>query len=324
MSVITDLQIKHQISKDLEKVEAYLLEVLNTDSEDFNQLIRPLSAGGGKRLRAQLVLMIAREGDSKEMDRVKVAAAVEMLHLATLIHDDVLDQAEVRRGVPAIHCSKGNKVAILSGDYLFAKAFEVVADIESVPCLKVFSFVIKALVEGEFMQMEDVYRLNQGTERYLIKTQKKTADFIEACMELGGILGHLPENTIKELKAYGHALGMAFQVTDDIIDYRETEETAGKPVGNDIKEGILTYPLLSVVNEQTEPILAEKIEAVRRGDLDVQDVIDYVVAEGGVSNTLALESKYTTDAKMALAHLKNLKCSGILKKVIESMADRKV
>ena len=182
MSLEKELALIEQVKADLVKVEAYLAESLQTGSEDFNRLIRPISAAGGKRLRARLCLLIAGAGKASEADRVRIAAAVEMLHLATLIHDDVLDQAAVRRGATAIHCSKGNKVAILSGDYLFAKAFDVVAQIGSVACLHVFSFIISALVEGEFMQMEDVYRLDQGIERYLTKTQKKTADFIEACL----------------------------------------------------------------------------------------------------------------------------------------------
>lgn len=320
---LSSLLVKQQIASDLKKVEAQLDHVLHTGSEDFNALIRPLSAAGGKRLRASLFLLIARAGQSEEKDRIQIATAIEMLHLATLIHDDVLDQAELRRGVPAIHCSKGNKVAILSGDYLFAKAFDIVADVGSVACLKVFSYVISSLVEGEFLQMEDVFSLHQGVDRYLSKTQKKTADFIEGCMELGGIIGHWDTDKVTYLKQYGHALGMAFQVTDDIMDYRESTETTGKPVGKDVKEGILTYPLLSIVSDDTEAYLEDELQAIKEGK-DTKTLLAYVRSQGGLANTLALEASYREQAVNALDALPDFAGKAYLYDSIDSLAQRKV
>lgn len=323
MSLEKELALIEQVKADLVKVEAYLAESLQTGSEVFNRLIRPISAAGGKRLRARLCLLIAGAGKASEADRVRIAAAVEMLHLATLIHDDVLDQAAVRRGATAIHCSKGNKVAILSGDYLFAKAFDVVAQIGSVACLHVFSFIISALVEGEFMQMEDVYRLDQGIERYLTKTQKKTADFIEACLELGGILGKWSETDIRLLKQYGHGLGMAFQITDDIMDYAATAETTGKPVGKDLREGLITYPLLSVINEANKAEVTKAVQAIADGQAP-DELIAYVAAQGGVANAEALEADYRRDAHEALEALPDFAGKAVLYEVLDSLADRKV
>ncbi len=323
MTVVAELKLKEQVKSDLVKVEAFLEESLHTGSEDFNQLIRPLSAAGGKRLRARLCLLIAGAGQSDEKERVAMAAAVEMLHLATLIHDDVLDQAEVRRGAEAIHCSKGNKVAILSGDYLFAKAFDIVAEVGSVQCLKAFTFITSALVEGEFMQMEDVFRVDQGTDRYLAKTQKKTADFIEACMEVGGILGHWPAEQIPYLKRYGHCLGMAFQITDDIMDYCATSESTGKPVGKDLREGLITYPLLSVVTPENAADLTKQVHAIADGGSE-DALIDFVVKQGGVENTLRLEETYRRDATEALDALPDFTGKAILREVLASLKHRKV
>lgn len=323
MSILTNAQMKLRVSKDLSGVEEYLQASLTTGAEDFNALIRPLSAGGGKRLRAQLCLLIALAGDSKQEDRIRMAGAIEMLHLATLIHDDVLDQAEVRRGVESIHCSKGNKVAILSGDYLFAKAFSIVAEVGSIPCLTIFSEIITALVEGEFMQMEDVYRLDQGTDRYLLKTQKKTADFIEGCLAIGGILGGWSEEHIQLLRQYGHGLGMAFQITDDVMDYREQTVTTGKPVGKDVKEGILTYPLLSVVTDETRSTLEDMIADIKDG-ADTKELLDYVTSLGGIDKALALEAQYRKEAEEALRALPSFKGKDILETVLEKLATRKV
>ena len=323
MSQTNELEIMERIALDLGGVEESLASSFNTGAEDFNALIRPLSAAGGKRLRAQLCLLIANAGTSVERERIRIAEAVEMLHLATLIHDDVLDQAEIRRGEDTIHMHKGNKVAILSGDYLFAKAFQIVSEMPNMKYLQIFSHIITCLVEGEFMQMEDVYRIDQGIERYMTKTQKKTADFMEGCMELGGLLGGWSESEIIELKKYGHALGMAFQITDDIMDYRETTETTGKPVGNDLREGLLTYPLLIIVNDDNKDRLLADIKALNNGGNE-QDIIDYVIAQGGIDNTLAVADKYCKDALAALAAVRDFPGKEFLVMAVENLADRKV
>lgn len=309
---------------ELTKVEKFLNHDLATGSNDFNELIKPLSEAGGKRLRASLCLLIAGAGKCEEKDRIALAAAVEMLHLATLIHDDVLDQAELRRGVTAIHCQKGNKVAILSGDYLFSKAFSIVAKLESIPCLEVFSRTISALVEGEFLQMEDIGQLEQGLDRYLIKTQKKTADFIEACMELGGIIGHWEENQIQLLKEYGHALGMAFQLTDDIMDYQAKTKTTGKPAGQDLREGVLTYPILSVLDNSSRDFLQKETLAVRSGTKTPDELIQYVYEHGGVAKTSELANNYVQKAIAALDELPDFTGKEFLYEAVNHLADRKV
>ena len=173
------------------------------------------------------------------------------------------------------------------------------------------------------MQMEDIYRIDQGIERYMTKTQKKTADFMEGCMELGGLLGKWSDAEIVELKKYGHALGMAFQITDDIMDYRETSDTTGKPVGNDLREGLLTYPLLSIVNDTNRDILLADIKNLNHGGNE-QDIIDYVIAQGGIDNTLAVADKYCQDALTALANVRDFDGKEFLVLAVQNLADRKV
>ena len=323
MSEATQFDIIEQIGQDLEQVEVSLAASFETGAEDFNALIRPLSAAGGKRLRAQLCILVALAGNSVQEERIKIAESVEMLHLATLIHDDVLDQAAIRRGESTIHTHKGNKIAILSGDYLFAKCFALVASLNSTEYLKVFTHIITCLVEGEFMQMEDVYRIDQGIDRYMTKTQKKTADFMEGCMELGGMLGGWSPEHIVQLKRYGHALGMAFQITDDIMDYRESSDTTGKPSGNDLKEGLLTYPLLSIVTDDNKDKLLADIKNLAKGG-DDQAIIDYVIAQGGVDNTLVVADKYCNDAYDALNQLPDFDGKVLLEMAVANLADRKV
>ena len=146
---------------------------------------------------------------------------------------------------------------------------------------------------------------------------------MEGCMELGGLLGDWQEDEIIELKKYGHALGMAFQITDDIMDYRETAETTGKPVGNDLREGLLTYPLLSIVNDGNKDKLLEEIKGLNNGGNE-QDIIDYVIAQGGIDNTLAVADKYCKDALAALAAVRDFPGKEFLVMAVENLADRKV
>lgn len=146
---------------------------------------------------------------------------------------------------------------------------------------------------------------------------------MEGCMELGGLLGDWQEDEIIELKKYGHALGMAFQITDDIMDYRETAETTGKPVGNDLREGLLTYPLLSIVNDGNKDKLLEDIKGLNNGGNE-QDIIDYVIAQGGIDNTLAVADKYCKDALAALAAVRDFPGKEFLVMAVENLADRKV
>ena len=142
-------------------------------------------------------------------------------------------------------------------------------------------------------------------------------------MELGGLLGGWSESEIVELKKYGHALGMAFQITDDIMDYRETTETTGKPVGNDLREGLLTYPLLSIVNDNNKDRLLADIKALNNGGNE-QDIIEYVIAQGGINNTLAVADKYCKDALAALEAIRDFPGKEFLVMAVENLADRKV
>lgn len=160
-------------------------------------------------------------------------------------------------------------------------------------------------------------------DRYLTKTQKKTADFIEACMEIGGLLGQWPAEQIAALKQYGHGLGMAFQITDDIMDYSATSETTGKPVGKDLREGLITYPLLSIVTEANQDAVSSYVHAIADG-AEENKLIDYVVDHGGVANAIELEARYEKMASEGLQNLPEFAGKSMLYDILNSLAHRKV
>lgn len=311
-----------RIIQDIFQVEARLQKEFFKSSQAFDNLIRPLAMAGGKRLRAKLCLLIAGTVPSEE-NRVAIATAIEMLHLATLIHDDVLDQADLRRGIHTIHCSTGNKTAILSGDYLFAKTFALIAQTENIDCLRIFTRVIIALVEGEFFQMEDVGTLEQSKERYLLKIQKKTADFLEAATELGAILGNYSNEEVALFKKFGHAVGMLFQITDDVMDYCGTPEESGKPAGQDLREGVITFPLLAVTTDENRAYLQEKIHQIMAGESPTP-LIEYVVEHGGIKATLALAAEYAVQARNALDALPVFEGKTDLYATVDGLVDRHI
>lgn len=311
------------LKDDLVEVEALLQKELALDAIEFNQFIRPLSEAGGKRLRARLCLLLAgTKGEVNREERILVATAIEMLHLATLIHDDVLDQSELRRGQVAIHVEHGNKVAILSGDYLFAKSFALVARVNRIEVLTIFTEVIEALVYGEFLQMEDLYNIHQTKERYLEKTQKKTADFIEACLDLGALLADWKQQDRLQLRRFGHALGMIFQITDDMLDFQSLVQTAGKPVEQDLKKGVFTYPLIAVLRKDNEAFLKGEIEKLKAGG-EVDTVVAYIKGHEGLALTGKLVEVYGKEAEEALSLLPNFKGKEILHDLMKSLTDRK-
>ncbi len=318
-----DICISKQVEAEIVKMETLLAEEFAGQSEEFDALVLPLMQAGGKRIRARLFLLISLLGNSRETDRIRVAAAIEILHLATLVHDDVLDQSALRRGKKTIHSLHGNKVAILSGDFLFAKAFGLLASLGNTALLGIFSRTIESLVEGEFLQMQDLYDVRQGTDKYLLKTRRKTADFIEACMELGAVLGGLNESYTTGLKKFGHILGMAFQVSDDMIDYLSTEGIAGKPICNDIRSGVLTYPLLVTVTEENAKALQEEVYKVKAGK-SADTLLAYLESHKGLEKTFALMEDYERKGKEILSVLPVSEVKDVLETLLLSLCYRKV
>ena len=304
------------------QVNNLLEQELFGHSDCFDELVLPLVKAGGKRMRARLCLLLALQEDGKISPwAYQLAAAVEMLHLATLIHDDVLDEAALRRGTPTIHSKEGNKVAILSGDYLFARSFDMISRVPSTVFLPIFTDVIVSLVEGEFLQMADIDNVDQSVDRYLLKSKKKTADLVVAAIEVGARLGNFLEEDIVHLKKYGHALGMLFQITDDVLDYTSVAEISGKEAGQDLKEGLITYPLLSIVNEENKQYIKERLSRIEQGE-NPEELLSYVLAEGGIECNERLALTYAQEAKEELQQVAEFVGKDMLNMYVDALMHR--
>ena len=188
----------------------------------------------------------------------RLAEITEMIHTASLVHDDVVDEASVRRGVPTVHSSFGNRIAVLAGDFLFAQSSWYLANLDNLRVVKLLSQVIMDLAEGEIQQGLNRFDTDLSIESYLEKSYYKTASLIANSSKAVGVLSQLPEELITQLYNYGRHLGLAFQIVDDILDFTSTDEVLGKPAGSDLKSGNLTAPVLYAMAEK--PFLTSLIE----------------------------------------------------------------
>jgi len=259
------------IDDDLAAVENELNSIIQSPLSIFSEIGTHLVHAGGKRLRPALFLLCAKQEGWENPEKLHLATAIEMIHMATLVHDDVIDVAATRRGMPTANQIFGNHSAVLAGDYLFAKAFSLVAQFSGPDRLSVLAAAICIMCEGEILQAKDLYYLDQTFASYFKNINCKTADFIAASCCLGGQVANYKPADVEALRYYGYCLGMAFQITDDIFDVNATEQVIGKPTGNDLKQGILTLPVLYTLQHschqdelrqiiQSKDITAEKIQ----------------------------------------------------------------
>ena len=291
------------IQSDLDVLNEGLIGAVSSPVALVNEVGTHLVTAGGKRIRPALCLLAARGSRDFSLERIlPLAEALELIHTASLVHDDVIDEADTRRGEPTANAKWDNQIAILSGDYIFARAFSLIAE------GGYGDYVSKRLAElvcnlsvGEIIQDHTVYQAVKDLDNYYERIQKKTADFLEICCELGGIVGGLPENETKKLAEYGHCIGMAFQITDDVLDIMQTSEQIGKPAGNDIRQGIVTLPVIHALNVSPE---AEELAAiVTDPEMDnemVQRALAIVRATDGVEVAKAKADEYLERARQAI------------------------
>lgn len=203
-----------------------------------------LFAAGGKRIRPALVVLAAMCGTYDRDQTLAAAVAVEVVHAATLVHDDVIDSAQTRRGRPTIAAAFGDEPAIVIGDYYFAKAYEWAAKTKVPEVVAILANAVMEICAGEVRQQAIRYRYSTSIDEYMRRIDAKTATLLAACCDIGALLGHLNSEQRDALRSYGRSLGLAFQIADDVLDYTSSEREVGKPIGHDILEGFATLPFM--------------------------------------------------------------------------------
>ena len=292
---MTGLTLFDLIHDDLQRVEEKMRRAGQEAEGPLKDAILYLINSGGKRIRPALTLVTGRHYDVDLDALTSLAAAVEMLHTATLVHDDVIDGSLLRRGNPTLNARWSAGATVLAGDYIFARAAIFATETNSVPVVKLFAETLATICSGELRQMFKYYDLDQDKQEYYNRIYAKTASLFSAATELGALLAEAPPAEIAAFRDYGHYLGMAFQIVDDVLDFIGSEEVLGKPVGSDLRQGTITLPvfyyldgggdrsiLTAVFNEQDperkQKALAQALDIIRSSgaiDAALQEAWDF-------------------------------------------------
>jgi octaprenyl-diphosphate synthase len=261
--------LKPVLRDDLAAVDRVLRDALESDVVLVRQVAEYIVGGGGKRLRPALVLLAARALGYRGTHHHTLAAIVEMIHTATLLHDDVVDESDLRRGHATANASFGNAASVLVGDFLYSRAFQLMVGINDMRVLEILSEATNVIAEGEVMQLMNSGNSTVDEPRYLDVIRRKTAKLFEAAARLGAVLGRATGTVEGALAEYGMHLGTAFQLIDDVLDYSGDEDAIGKHLGDDLAEGKPTLPLiraLQVGTPQQVSVIRDAISGGRRGD----------------------------------------------------------
>lgn len=299
------------IGEDLINVELQFRKDLESDVPLIRKVGEYVLSSGGKRVRPALLLLAARLCGYRGDKAVPLASVVEFIHTATLLHDDVVDSATLRRGLASANTLWGNEASVLVGDFLFSKSFSLMVAVGSLDILRVLSDATTVIAEGEVLQLLCTGEIDLTEERYINVVRSKTAILMSAACEAGAILGGATPERQEALSSFGMSLGIAFQLMDDTLDYIATEEDFGKSIGHDLEEGKITLPLIHTLRQCTE---AERslIEAVvEKDEMTVDEfrtVSGLVKQYGGIDYTVAAARRYIDDCR---AHLESFEASEI-------------
>lgn len=258
---LTGKEIFELIRADLQKVEVEFCQQSVSSVPAITEIGQYLQVSGGKRLRPALVLLSSRMCDGDSQAAIRLGAVVELIHTATLVHDDVIDGAETRRGRPSTNSRWGNHMSVLAGDWLYMQAFNVALAERNFKILDLLIGLTQVMVEGELLQLTMLRRLDLSEDEYFELSYRKTACLFSASLRLGALLGKKSEEDEMKLGTYGINLGLAFQLVDDILDFTSSEEKLGKPIGSDLREGKVTLPLIYLLR-RCGPAEARKISRV--------------------------------------------------------------
>ncbi|BCB04534.1 heptaprenyl diphosphate synthase component II [Bacillus sp. KH172YL63] len=310
------------LKTDIDEIEKELEVAIKSESDLLQEASLHLLQAGGKRIRPVFVLLSAKFGQY-DINIVKnVAVALELMHMASLVHDDVIDDAELRRGKPTIKAQWDNRIAMYTGDYIFARALEYMTQIKSPEAHQILSHTLVELCKGEIAQIEDKYDFEQNLRNYLLRIKRKTALLIAVSCQLGAISSGAPEEVHRRLYRFGYNVGMSFQITDDILDLTASEKELGKPAGSDLWQGNITLPILYAMED---PQLKAKIEKVTEytSREEMREIISSILSTDAIERSHQLSGMYLDRALKDLDHLPYNRVKKTLKNIANFIGKRK-
>lgn len=316
---LTARRIFSLIAPELAEVESEFERQAHSNVQVISYLGEYLRASGGKRVRPALTILsnYAAGGDGSRYNSIRMATVMEFLHTATLVHDDIIDSADTRRNRPTVNALHGNETAVLMGDWLYMSAFETSLAERSLPILDILTRVTRKMTEGELLQLTTLGRIDVSEEQYLEIIERKTAYLFSASCEVGAILGGADDDQQRALADYGRNLGMAFQLTDDLLDFTSTDDALGKAAGVDLVGGKVTLPLIDLMAYDSSA--GEKAEAVMRegayGSVMREELLEAVNAAGSLERARARADAFATAATRNLDGLPDSKYTEALRSI---------
>lgn len=328
MNVSTQ-DVFEKMRPDLDRVESTLVEAAQIDYPVVNTMLRAIVSGGGKRLRPVMLLLAARAFGSFNQRAIDVAAGVELLHTASLVHDDSIDKAALRRGNPTLNTELSTGAVILIGDYLFAKSAILAARPENPRVMVIFATTLAEICDGQIRETLEAHKLDQSMADYEARIYGKTAALFAGAAEMGAVLGGGTEEQIQNLRQLGSDLGMAFQVIDDVLDLRETSATIGKPAGNDLRQGVVTVPVMRyAASLPADAPQRATIEGIVSGEITDQAIVEALIADIRESTALAeaeqIARDYVEAARARLDHVPDADVRAALDQLLDQATIRTV
>jgi octaprenyl-diphosphate synthase len=321
---VTLESIRAPIAADMEEVDRVILRRLSSEVVLIRQIAGYIIESGGKRLRPALVLLAANAFGAQGGAKHEMAAVIEFIHTATLLHDDVVDDSTLRRGRNTANAEFGNSASVLVGDFLYSRAFQMMVDVGDVRIMRVMANATNVVAEGEVLQLLNVNDADTDEDAYLKVIRYKTAKLFEAATETGAILGGASEEQVRALATYGMHLGTAFQLVDDILDYSGDLALTGKNVGDDLAEGKPTLPLIHVMREGSaaqREVIRQAIEG--EGNADLEAVLAAIEATGALAYAKRRSQQESALATSALGAIPDSPCRDSLLQLAHFSVERK-
>ena len=319
--VLADPELAAAILRGLDRVELLLHDELRSDLEFLTQASLHLVDAGGKRFRPLFTLLAAQFGKGDSDDVVRAAAVVELVHLATLYHDDVMDEATMRRGAVSANARWDNTVAILTGDYLFANASRLVADLGP-DAVRIIARTFESLVGGQMREALGPEGVGDPVDHYLRVVAGKTGSLIATAGRFGGMFSGLSDEQVEALSRYGELIGMAFQISDDVIDIASPAHESGKTPGTDLREGVRTLPMLYALVDEPSGRLAELLSGPITTDHLVDEALLLLRASAGVDRARLTVSEFADQATAELAVLPDAPAADALRSLTQFLIER--
>ncbi len=289
---------------DMAKVDRFIQQSLHSDVVLVNQVAKYIVSGGGKRLRPMLLILSARACGYQGDQHIPLAAIIEFIHTATLLHDDVVDESDVRRGKQTAHAVWGNAASVLVGDFLYSRSFQMMVSIDSMRVMKIMADATNTIAEGEVLQLLNLGDPEISESSYFQVIENKTAKLFEAACRLGAVLAGCDEPVEEGLAQFGNKLGLAFQITDDVLDYDGDGDAMGKNVGDDLAEGKPTLPLIYARAASDEQDTSVIDLAVRNGGNEsLQDVLEIIRKTGALVSAMNCATHQAESALQGISEL---------------------